>query len=77
MTVIQHRHPAVSGLGSRARRALGRSVRALRNLHNEQVYAWERFFRAGLPQQPRAQDLAADPAGSAAGSGSRVPAATG
>jgi hypothetical protein len=53
MTVIQDRHPAVSG--SRVRRALGRSAHALRNLHDEQVYAWDCFFRAGLPKQPRAQ----------------------
>jgi hypothetical protein len=50
MTVVQHRHTAVSELGSRVRRALGRSARTLRNLHDEQVYAWDRLFRAGLPK---------------------------
>jgi hypothetical protein len=63
MTVIQHRRPAVSGLGSHARRALGRSAHALRSLYDEQVYAWECFFRAGLPRQARPQDPAANPAG--------------
>jgi len=53
MTVIQDRRPAVSG--SRVRRAVGRSARALRNLYDEQVYAWERFFRVGLPKQPDTQ----------------------
>ena len=38
--------------GSR-RRALGRSAR---NLLSEQEYAWERYFRAGLP--PRAGEPA-------------------
>ena len=45
------RHRASSGLP--LRRALGRSARALRNLHDEQVYAWDRFFRAGLPPRTR------------------------
>lgn len=34
------------------REALGRSARALRKMHEEQVYAWERLFRVGLPPQP-------------------------
>jgi hypothetical protein len=61
MTVSQHRRPALAG--GRLRRAAGRSARVLQNLHNEQVYAWERFFRAGLPQPPGAQAPAAGPAG--------------
>ena len=39
--------------GSHLRRALTRSARALRNLHDEQVSAWDRYFRAGLPGEPR------------------------
>lgn len=41
--------------------SLGRLARTLRSLHEEQAYAWERFFRAGLPQQPGTQDFAAGP----------------
>jgi hypothetical protein len=33
-------------------RALGRSAR---KLYHEQMYAWERYFRAGLP--PRSGDV--------------------
>ena len=37
--------------GSSVRRVLHRSARALRNLHDEQVYAWECFIRpAGAPR---------------------------
>jgi hypothetical protein len=50
-------------------------ARARRDLYNEQVYAWECFFRSGLPPQPRAQAPARARAGhAAAGSGSLVPA---
>jgi hypothetical protein len=36
--------------GSPVRRVLRRSARALRNLHDEQLYGWECFFRpAGAP----------------------------
>jgi hypothetical protein len=41
--------------------SLGRLVRTLRSWYEEQAYVWERFFRAGLPPQPRAQDSAARP----------------
>jgi len=51
MTTSLGQRPASSG--SRLR-ALGRSARTMRNLYEEQVYAWERFFRAGLPPQPAA-----------------------
>jgi len=51
MTTSQHRRHAPSD--SHLRRALSRSARALRNLHDEQVHAWDRYFRAGLPGQPR------------------------
>ena len=34
------------------RRALGNSVRTLRNLHDEQVYAWERFILSCRAPQP-------------------------
>jgi len=37
---------------SQLRGVLGRSARAAWNLHREQVYAWERFFQAGLPEPP-------------------------
>ncbi len=50
MTTSLRSRPAPSG--SPLRQALGRSARILRNLHDEQVYAWERLFRAGLPPQP-------------------------
>ncbi len=39
--------------GSHLRRTLVRSARTLRSLHEEQAYAWERFFRAGLPPHAR------------------------
>ncbi|HEV3295163.1 MAG TPA: hypothetical protein VG123_39795 [Streptosporangiaceae bacterium] len=38
--------------GSPVRRVLRRSARALRNLHDEQLYGWECFFRpAGAPRR--------------------------
>ena len=58
MTTSQDQRPA--GSGSRVR-VLGRSARAMRNLYKEQVDAWERFFRAGLPPQPGAPGSAAGP----------------
>ena len=58
MTTSLGQRPASSG--SRLR-ALGRSARTMRNLYKEQVYAWERFFRAGLPPQPGAPGSAAGP----------------
>ena len=51
MTVMQDRRP---GVAPRPRRTLDRSARAVRNFYDEQVYAWERFFRVGLPEQPAA-----------------------
>jgi hypothetical protein len=51
MTTSQPRRQATSGW--HLRRALSRSARALRNIHGEQVQAWDRYFRAGLPGQPR------------------------
>jgi hypothetical protein len=36
---------------SPVRRALGRSVSAIRKMYDEQVYAFERLFRAGLPRR--------------------------
>jgi hypothetical protein len=41
----------MTALVSPVRRVLGRSVSALRTLHNEQVHAWEALFRAGLPRR--------------------------
>ena len=72
MTISQQRHRA----GSPVWRALRRSVRTLRNLHDEQVYAWECFFRpAGAP---RHRPQAPAPAGnSRAAAGSRTPAPAG
>jgi hypothetical protein len=42
--------------GSPLRRALARSARAVIRLHDEQVYAWERLFRVGLPEPERARE---------------------
>jgi hypothetical protein len=62
--------------GSPVRRVLGRSARALRNLYDEQVYAWECFFRPAGAPRPRTQAPA--PAGeSHAAAGSRTPAPAG
>lgn len=62
--------------GSPVRRVLGRSARALRNLHDEQVYAWECFVRPAGAPRPRTQAPA--PAGdSHATAGSRTPAPAG
>lgn len=73
MTTSQHLRQV--GASSPVRRALGRSLRALRDLHHEQVYAWQCFFRSGLAPQPRTQTPAAARGGHAvAGSGSAVPA---
>ncbi len=72
MTTSQQRRRA----GSPVRRVLGRSARALRNLYDEQVYAWERFFRPAGAPRPRTQAPA--PAGeSHAVAGSRTPAPAG
>ncbi|HEY6296208.1 MAG TPA: hypothetical protein VIX15_11135 [Streptosporangiaceae bacterium] len=51
MTTRQHKHHTPSA--SHLRRALSRSARALRNAHDEQVHAWDRYFRGGLPGEPR------------------------
>ncbi len=50
MTTSLRSRPVPSG--SHLRQALSRSARTLRNLHDEQVYAWERLFRVGLPPLP-------------------------
>ena len=69
MTISQRPRRA----GSAVWRVLGRSARALRKLHDEQVYAWECFFRPAGAPRPRAQ--AAAPAGGGhAAAGSRTPA---
>jgi len=34
---------------SPVRRVMGRSLSALRKLNDDQVYAWERYLRAGMP----------------------------
>lgn len=47
--------PRRTGVGSPVRRALGRSLHALRNLHDEQVYAWECYFRSCRVPRPRTQ----------------------
>jgi hypothetical protein len=44
--------------GSRLRRALGRSARTVRRLYEEQAYAWERLYRAGLPEPAEAREAA-------------------
>ena len=44
--------------GSPLRRALGRSARAVIRLYDEQVYAWERLFRVGLPEPEQAREAA-------------------
>ncbi len=61
-------------VGSPLRQALGRSLRALRKLHNEEVYAWGRFFRAGLPPEPGPEAAVKARGGRASGSRSPVPA---
>lgn len=70
MTISQQRHRA----DSPAWRALRKSARALRNLHDEQVYAWERFFRPAGAPRPRSQAPSGD---SHAAAGSRTPASAG
>jgi hypothetical protein len=62
--------------GSAVRRALGRSVRALRNLHEEQTYAWERFLLSCRAPQP-CRHAAAPAAGGHATTGARLPAPAG
>ena len=62
--------------GSPARRILRRSARALRNLHDEQLYAWECFFRPAGAPRPRTQAPAAA-SDSHATAGSRTPAPAG
>ena len=54
-----------TGTSSPVRRVLSHALRTLRNLHNEQVYTWERFFRVGLPPQPHTQTPADTRAGHA------------
>jgi hypothetical protein len=68
MTISQQPHRT----GSPVWRALRRSARNLRNLHDEQVYAWECFFRpAGAPRhRPQAPAAGGD---SRAAAGSRSP----
>ena len=62
--------------GSPVRRVLRRWARALRDLHDEQAYAWECFFRpAGAPRPARR--LPPPPGGSHAPAGSRTLAAAG
>ncbi len=61
-------------VGSPLRRTLGRSLRALRKLHDEEVYAWGRFLRAGLPPEGGPEAAANARGGRAAGSRSPVPA---
>jgi hypothetical protein len=64
-----------TGTGSPVRRALSRSLRALRGMHSEQMYTWERFYRIGPPPEPRAQAPAAAGGGHATASpDSPVPA---
>ena len=58
--------------GSPVRRVLDRWARALRDLHDEQAYAWECFFRpAGAPRPARR--LPPPPGGSHAPAGSGTP----
>ncbi len=69
MTISQRPRRA----GSAVWRVLRQSARALRNLHDEQAYAWDCFFRpAGAPRL-RAQ-APAPAGGSHATAGSRTPA---
>ena len=44
--------------GSPLWRALGGSARAVIRLHDEQVYAWERLSRVGLPEPEQAREAA-------------------
>ncbi len=47
-----------NGAGSRVRRALNRSLHALRKLYSEPEYGWERFFGSGLAPEDRTQAAA-------------------
>ena len=62
--------------GSPVRRALGNSIRALRNLHDEQVYAWERVVSSCRAPQP-CRHGAAPAAGGTPTAGARPPAHAG
>jgi len=76
MTTSQR--PRRAGSGSPVRRALGRSLRALRDLHDEQAYAWERFLLSCRAPQPCTHTPARARGGhAAAGSGPPAPAGVG
>jgi hypothetical protein len=72
MTTSQQPHRP----GSPVRRALGSSARALRNLHDEQVYAWERFLRSCRAPQP-CTHAPAPAAGGRTTAGARIPVPAG
>jgi hypothetical protein len=61
MTASQR--PIRTGSGSPVRHALSRSLRALRDLHDEQVQAWESVWRSTRMPPARAQAPAPDQAG--------------
>jgi hypothetical protein len=78
MTTSQRPPRAGSGSGSPVRRALGRSLRALRDLHEEQVYAWERLLLSYRAPQPYTHTPAPARDGhAAAGSGAPAPVGVG
>lgn len=58
MTTTTNQRPRRSGLSTPIRRALTGSLRTVRYVHREQVYAWEAFWRSWrapqVPSQTRA-----------------------
>jgi hypothetical protein len=63
--------------GSPVWRALGSSVRALRNARAEQAYAWERFIRSCRAPQPCTHVPGRAAGGHPAGPAGRSPAMAG
>lgn len=53
MTTSQH--PRQAETGSPVRHALGRPLRALRHMNDEQMIFWECFWRSARAPQPRPQ----------------------
>jgi hypothetical protein len=64
MTASQR--PSRTGSGSPVRHALSRSLRALRDLHDEQVLAWESIWRSNRMPPARSQAPATARGGPAA-----------
>lgn len=74
MTAFQDprpRHP--SGAGKRSADALRTALRALRNVHDEQIRMWETFYRVST-WDPRPEAPAREPGPGRAGPKPRPPA---